>query len=195
MAQNENDLRAERGLSSFDQRHRLNLNYIYTSPVGENGLLRGGGIAEKLLKDWTFSGSLTAATGTPLTARVLGNQSDTAGTGAVGSGRADATGVPVDSGSGFFNLGAFTIPIAGQFGDAGRNTIPGPSLFSMNFSVSRSFRMGDDRRRVEFRMDSQNVTNHVNITNLYTVVNASNYGLASAASAMRSITATVRFRF
>src|SRR4029077_9131921 len=113
--------------------------FIYTSPVGENGLLRGGGIAEKLLKDWTFSGSLTAATGTPLTARVLGNQSDTAGTGAVGSGRADATGAPIDANGGFFNLSAFTLPAAGQFGDAGRNTIPGPATVSLNFAVSRSF--------------------------------------------------------
>ncbi len=195
VAQNENDLSAERGLSSFDQRHKLAVNYIYTSPVGENGLLRGGGVPEKLLKDWTFTGSVTAATGTPLTARVLGNQSDTAGTGAVGSGRADATGAPIDSSGGFFNLAAFTLPVAGEFGNAGRNTIPGPGLFSLNLSLSRSFRMGDDRRRVEFRVDTTNITNHVSITNVYTVVNASNYGLASAASGMRTITGTVRFRF
>ena len=68
-------------------------------------------------------------------------------------------------------------------------------MVSLYFSVSCSFRLGDDRRRLEFRVDSQNVTNHVNITNLYTVVNASNYGLAAAAGAMRSLTATVRFRF
>src|SRR5205085_8433358 len=56
VAQNDKDLRAERGLSSFDQRHTLNLSYVLTSPVSENGFLRGSGIGQKLLKDWTLSG-------------------------------------------------------------------------------------------------------------------------------------------
>nr|MDQ2901920.1 TonB-dependent receptor [Acidobacteriota bacterium] len=126
VAQNDQDLRAERGLSSFDQRHVLTASYILTSPFGENGLIRGSGWTERLLKDWTLSGGVTAGSGLPFTARVLGNQADTAGTGAVGSGRANATGLPVVSGPGFFNPAAYAIPIAGTFGDAGRNTIPGP---------------------------------------------------------------------
>ncbi|MGI8991137.1 MAG: TonB-dependent receptor domain-containing protein [Bryobacteraceae bacterium] len=195
VAQNDQDLRAERGLSSFDQRHVLTASYILTSPFGENGLIRSSGKSELLLKDWTLSGGATAASGLPFTARVLGNQADTAGTGAVGSGRANATGLPVDSGSGFFNPAAYAIPIAGTFGDAGRNTIPGPGRFSLNLSFGRSFRLNDDRRRVEFRVDSQNFTNHVSYGSLNTIVNASNYGLPLAALPMRTLTATVRLRF
>jgi hypothetical protein len=37
--------------------------------------------------------------------------------------------------------------------------------------------------------------NHVNYTGLNTVVNAINYGLPSAAGAMRTMQAVVRFRF
>ena len=194
VAQNDRDLRAERGLSSFDQRHALTLSYILTSPVGENGLLRGRGWGERLLKDWTMSGGMTAATGLPFTARVLGNQADTGGTGSVGSGRADATGLPVSSGAGFFNPEAFTIPPPGRFGDAGRNTIPGPGRLAFNLSFGRSFRV-DDRRRLEFRVDSQNFTNHVSFASINTIVNASNYGLPLAAASMRTMTATLRFRF
>jgi hypothetical protein len=195
VAQNDKDLHAERGLSAFDQRHMVNLSYILTSPVGDTyNLLRGGGWAEKVLKDWTLSGGLTASSGTPLTARVLGNQADTGGTGSVGSGRADSTGLPLDAGTGFFNLGAFTIPVAGRFGNAGRNTISGPSRLSLNLSFGRSFRI-DDRKRVELRVDSLNFLNHVSYTSLGTVVNASNYGLPLATASMRTLNAQLRFRF
>ena len=37
VAQNDKDLRAERGISSFNQRHALNLSYILTSPVARIG--------------------------------------------------------------------------------------------------------------------------------------------------------------
>ncbi|MBI3693377.1 MAG: TonB-dependent receptor, partial [Acidobacteria bacterium] len=196
VAQNDKDLAAERGLSSFDQRHTLNLFYILSSPVGPNlYFMRGGGRLADLLKDWNLSGGMTAGSGTPFTARVLGNLSNSGGTGSVGSGRADATGAPVDSGGGFFNTAAFTIPPAARFGDAGRNTIPGPGLLSFNLSFGRSFRVGDERRRLEFRVDSQNFTNHVSFSGLATVVNASNYGLATSTRPMRQVNVTLRFRF
>ena len=65
----------------------------------------------------------------------------------------------------------------------------------MNAFVSRSFRLDDNRRSLEFRISSQNVTNHVSFTRLGTTVNASNYGLATSAAAMRSIDLSLRVRF
>lgn len=195
VAQNNLDLSAERGLSSFDRRHVLTLNYQITSPVGgRNGMFQNSPAIEKALKDWTFSSAITAETGTPLTARVLGNIADTGGTGSIGSGRANSTGLPIDSGSGYFNMAAFALPAAGQFGNAGRNTIPGPGSFAMNMSLARSVSLGE-RRRLEARVDASNVLNHVNISNIGTVVNSITYGLPTAAGAMRSLTATLRFRF
>src|SRR5205807_449217 len=79
VAQYYQNLRAERGLSSFDQRHSFNSFFILTSPVGDTGLLRGAGWAERLLKDWTLSGGATASSGTPFTARLLGNQANAGG--------------------------------------------------------------------------------------------------------------------
>jgi hypothetical protein len=173
----------------------LSLFYVLNSPVREGGrVLAGSRWAARLLREWSISGGLTASSGTPLTARVLGNQSDTGGTGAIGSGRADATGLPLHSATGFFNLAAFAIPPAGSFGNAGRNTIDGPTRVSLNLSVSRAFRI-DERRRLELRVDSQNFTNHVSYTNLGTVVNAANYGLPTAAAGMRTITPSLRLRF
>jgi hypothetical protein len=195
VAQDASNLAAERGLSSFDRRHVLNFTYQLQSPVGgRNAMLQKHAVAQKALKDWTLSGTLQLQSGTPLTARVLGNLSDTGGTGSVGSGRADATGLPVTGGTGYFNLLAFAIPPAGRFGDAGRNTIPGPGSWVMNLSLARSITLAE-RRSLEIRVDANNFLNHANISNLGTVVNAVNFGLPTAAGAMRSVTATVRFRF
>ena len=194
VAQNYLNLAAERGLSSFDQRHTFTSFFVLTSPVGETGLLRGSGWAERLLKDWTLNGGATASSGTPFTARVLGNQANAGGTGTVGAGRAQATGLPVDGAVGFFNPLAFVVPLPGTLGDAGRNTILGIPRYSINLSFGRSFRL-DDRRRLEFRVDSSNFLNHANYTAVGTVVNASNYGFATNTGNMRTITAQLRLRF
>ncbi len=194
VAQDDRDLRAERGLSSFDIRHVVNLGYVITSPFGQNGLIHNSSATvNRLFADWTLSGAVSAHSGTPFTARVLGNQSNLGGS--IGSGRADSTGLPLDAGSGYFNPLAFGLPLAGRYGDAGRNTIIGPAALSMNLGISRSFRMGDDRRRLEFRIDSNNFLNTVNIVGIGTVVNSNNYGLATTAGSMRSISTTLRFRF
>jgi len=191
VAQDDTNLRAERGLSSFNATHSLSTSFVFQSPIRE----RSGGFWSALGRGWNVMGATTFRSGTPLTARVLGNQSDASGTGVIGSGRADASGLTLDNGDGFFNLAAFVLPPSGRYGNAGRNTITGPALFAINGSVGRGFRVGDNRRRLEFRVEANNLTNRVSITTLGTVVNASNYGLAQGAAAMRTIQAIARFRF
>jgi hypothetical protein len=182
-----NDIAAERALSPFDQRHTLRVNYNFQSPIGN---MRTGTMAT-LLRGWTIGGVLNATSGTPFTATVNG---DTSGTGYTGDARAQATGLPVTAGSGFFNTAAFVVPAAGTFGDAGRDTIPGIPHFTLTASFFRSFRI-DDKRRIEFRIDSTNPINHVSITGINTTVGSISYGLPTNAGAMRTVTATVRLRF
>jgi len=186
VAQNAFDLSAERGLSSFDRRHVLNLNYVLSTPTQASWWKR----------NWTLSGSALLESGTPLTARILGNQSNVAGTGVVGSGRAQATGLPVTDGS-YFNLDAFTAPPPGELGDAGRNTIPGPWSWALNTAFGRYFTLGGEgsRKRIELRLETTNTLNHVNITNINTVVGSALYGLPTTAGAMRTADINIRFRF
>ena len=67
LAQNGQDIDAERSVSNFDHRHVLNVSYVLTSPFGHNShLLAQHGLTSKLLEDWTLSGGLTAQTGAPL---------------------------------------------------------------------------------------------------------------------------------
>lgn len=186
-AQNAFDLSAERGLSNFNRTHVLNFNYVLSTPV-EGPWWR---------RNWTLSGSALVESGTPLTARLLGNLANTGGTGVVGSGRPEATGLPIDGGSGYFNLDAFTYPLPGELGDAGRNTIPGPWSWSLNTVFGRYFTIGGEgsRKRLELRLETNNTLNHVNITGLNTTFGSALYGLPIAAGAMRTADLNLRFRF
>ncbi len=196
VAQNPQNLAAERGLSTFDTRHRLNAGYTLSSPVGVHGMWRNGGWKTKAFTGWTISGNFTAISGTPLTARVSGNLSNTGGTAAFGTGRAQATGADINEGGfAYFNLRAFTLPPGGQYGNAGRNTIPGLFQLGLNASLNRAFRFGDTRRQLQLRIAANNALNHVAITNIGTTVNSATYGLPVAASATRTATLTLRFNF
>ena len=115
----------------------------------------------------------------------------------VGSGRAEATGLGVEDGSGYFNLAAFTAPPPGELGDVGRNTIPGPWSWSLNSALGRYFTIGGEgsRKRIELRFETTNTLNHVNITNVNTVVGSTQYGLPTTAGAMRTADVNIRFRF
>ena len=191
-----NNLNLERGLSSFDQRHRLSATFLLSSPVGVHGMMRNGGWKTHALAGWTMNGTLTAATGTPLTALLGGNLSNTAGLANAGSTRAEATGLPVESSAyPYFNLLAFTTPAAGQFGNAGRDTITGPFQVGFNAALNRAFRFADSRRTLQFRLSATNALNHVYITGFGTTVNSTTYGLPTAAAATRTVQLLVRFSF
>jgi hypothetical protein len=196
VAQDDKNLKAERGLSTFDVRHTLSINYSLGSPVGEGpGRVNLHGWKARLTQNWSVNGGISVNSGRPMTATIQGNLSDSGGTGAVGSSRADSTGLPVELAGAFFNPAAFTLPPSGRFGNAGRNTIPGLWSFVLNMSAGRSFQLGETRRSLDLRMESNNTLNTVNISRVGTTVNASNYGLALGAGSMRTMRAVLRFRF
>src|SRR5207248_7886007 len=143
-----------------------------------------------------LSRPLTTTSGTPLTPRLSGNLANPGGIAAFGNTRAQATGIPVDSGDyPYFNLLAFTTPIAGQYGNAGRNTIPGLFNMSVNASLNRSFRFGDTRRSLQLRLSATNALTHVVIRSIGTTVNSTTYGLPTAASDTRVVSLILRFSF
>ncbi len=191
------DLNLERGLSTFDQRNNLQTTFLLSSPVGVHGMLRNGGWATKTLAGWTVSGTFTAANGTPLTALVAGNLSNLGGLAAAsGNTRAEATGLPISAaGYPYFNPLAFTTPESGEFGDAGRDTIPGPFQVAFNSALNRAFRFGDTRRQLQLRLTATNALNHIAITSFGTTVNSATYGLPTAATATRTVQLLMRFSF
>jgi hypothetical protein len=193
-----NNLGLERGLSNFDVRDNLSTTFQYTSPFGMRGRLRNTTWYTSWLKGWATSGTFNLTSGTPHTATISGNQTNIAGSGAIGGTlRAEATGLPIDApGYPYFDTLAFTTPPAGEFGDAGRNTIPGVEHASFNLSFRRNFRLGDSSlRTLSFQLNTQNALNHPSITGFGTTVNANTFGLATGAAQMRTVSLAMRFSF
>ena len=121
VAQNDHDLDAEWGLSSFDRRHQLNADTSMELPFGPNRpWLNGGGMWATLFRDWRFTTTIAFQSGTPLTARVLSSASDVS-RGTNGTLRADYNGEPIQiagpSVNEFFNTAAFSVPAPGLFGN------------------------------------------------------------------------------
>ena len=193
IAQNWLDLSAERGLSTFDQRHLLNLQIQYSTGTGLGGGTLLSGWRGALYKQWTVTSQISAGSGLPLTPVYLAAVN---GTGITGSIRPDYTGAALYSApSGLFlNPAAYAVPAPGQWGDAGRDSITGPSQFSLNASLGRTFRISD-RFNLDLRVDSTNALNHVVYSSWNTTVTSAQFGLPTSANAMRSLQTTLRLRF
>ncbi len=198
VAQNDMDLRAERGLSSFDQRHKLTGDWMIELPWGEGRRwLAKPSIAQKVLGDWLLQSTFTLTSGTPFTARVLGNASDVA-RGTNGTLRANYNGQSIQIGdrslSHWFNTAAFSVPAAGTYGDSGRNTIIGPGSFVMNLALSKNFPIREGTG-VEARAEAANVLNHPNYSSIDTTVNSPTFGQVISVASMRKMTLSLHYRF
>jgi hypothetical protein len=193
IVQNWLDRRAERGLSNFDQRHQLAVQGQYTT-----GMLSALGSfwdswRGALLKQWTISGLLSIGSGSPLTPVIL---APVKGTGVTGTLRPNLTGAPIylQSGGAFLNPAAFAAPAAGEWGNAARNSITGPGQFSLNASLTRSFKL-TERVSMDLQVNATNVLNHVTFPRWNTTVNSGQFGLPTSANGMRTLQPSVRMRF
>jgi trimeric autotransporter adhesin len=194
IAQNWLNLAAERGLSTFDQRHVLTLQSQYSTGVGLGGGTLMEGWRGKLFKDWTFVSNISVGSGLPLTP--TDPAAAVPGTGVTGPVRPHYTGLPVYAAKpGYYlNAAAYTAPISGQWGDAGRDSIIGPGQFSLNASMSRTFRL-TDRLNGDLRIDSTNTLNHVVLSGWVTNISSGQFGLPTGANGMRTLQTTFRVRF
>jgi len=192
IAQNWLDLDAERGPSSFDQRHQFTAQAQYTTGAGITGGTLVDGLKGRLLKDWTFVGQFTVGSGLPLTPVYL---VPVPGTGYVGSIRARLTGADTDAPEGYYlNPVAYGAPAAGQWGDAGRNSERGPSQFVLNAAIGRTFRWGE-RFNIDWRIDANNVLNRLVYTGVNGIVGNPQFGLPNAINQPRKILSSLRVRF
>ncbi|MGH9357106.1 MAG: hypothetical protein ACRD10_13325, partial [Terriglobia bacterium] len=202
VAQNAFNLRGEWGLSDFNSTHDFLAGYHYRLPFGDRrAFLNHGGTLARLLSGWEVSGVTTIQSGTPYTAFVLGNLSNNVnGAAPFASLRANVTGVPVSLPSPttlkFFNTAAFTLPAPGQYGNAGRDTIPGPGLVNFDVSVDRLLTISREKGiNADVRLSADNLFNTPNFTGLATTVNAADFGRITSVDSMRTVSLGLRLRF
>lgn len=189
VAQNWLDFSAERARSNLDQRHVVTFQTQYTTGVGVRGGALMSGWRGTAFKGWTFLTRISAGTGFPETPVYPGAVGRTGSTGSV---RADYTGQDIYAAApGYYlNAAAFAVPV-GHWGNAGRNIITGPSQFSMDSSMARTFKDNFD-----VRFDATNTLNHVTFPMWNNVItNQKLFGLPTNPSAMRILQVTMRMRF
>jgi trimeric autotransporter adhesin len=203
VAQNAQNLGAEWAVSNFDRRNQLSADLGLELPFGPNRhWLKNGGLLAGILGEWTLTMTLTAQSGTPLTARVIGAATDVA-QGTNGALRANYTGAPIQLSNPlvdeFFNnttgaTAAFTAPAPGQFGDSARNLIIGPGVRQLNGALTRDVRIGGNRS-VTLGINALNLLNTVQWQSVDTNVNSPTFGQVLSARPMRTMTASIRVRF
>jgi hypothetical protein len=200
--QNWQDIPAEEGNSSLDQRHRVSGTYLYELPFGKDKFWVTSGAGAHILEGFSVSGSFTFATGTPLTPYYPAAVSDVA-QGRTGTLRPNRVpGVSPTAGGGsakeWFNVAAFTQPAADTYGNAfgnvSRNSITGPGTVQNNMSLSKTMQLGDTRS-MEFRATANNVFNTVQYAGVDASLTSPTAGQVTSAGSMRSFQFTGRFRF
>lgn len=154
------NLRAERAVSSFDTRHRFSANFTY-----ELDFLAGafGALPKHLTEGWRLGGIYTASSGLPITPFL---SVDVSGTGELND-RPNLIGDPnqgvTRDARQWFNKAAFARPADGSFGSSGRNTVIGPRLHIVDFSVTKTTQF-NDRFSAQFRAEFFNLFNHANLS-------------------------------
>lgn len=194
IAQNENDLNAEKG-PGCDVRHRFALSTVYSPrPLTWNAFTRAA------TRDWRGTLVYQVQSGFPMTISVFG---DTANAGTVvGENpiRANLTGEKIFS-SGtrgaatWFNPNAFVAPAAYTFGNSSRNSVYGPGLQTMDLGLVRGFKLAE-RAQLETRAEFFNALNHTNLGTPNRFVNTASFGsITEVTTPGREIQLSARLSF
>jgi hypothetical protein len=173
LAQNSFDTRAEKAASSFDQRQRFTLNFVYDLDFLSHALNTW---PKRLTAGWQVSGIYTVASGPPITP--FWNGAAPSGSGESSNDRPNLVGKANDGPKrwdAWFNTAAFVAAPKGTFGNAGRNTVIGPRANIADFSVLKSTRI-TERANLQFRAEMFNIFNHPNLALPTVAINSSSFG-------------------
>jgi hypothetical protein len=182
--QNIYNLRAERGLSDFNVKHRLVFSPVAELPFGRNKRYLNHGMGALLAGGFQVSGIFQYQTGRPFTV----SNAATNNSGSFQSAdRPNVVADPnasIDTGTGakthtvaeWFNVHAFTLATPskvsstgvttqqGAFGNAGRNIVIGPGFTNLDLTLARKFTIWEGIGG-QFRAEGFNIFNHPNFFN------------------------------
>jgi hypothetical protein len=194
IAQNWLAPRAERSLSSFDQRNLLSVQGQYTSGQGLEGGTLLGGWRGRALKEWTVQSNLSYGSGLPETP--IYSAAIVPGTGFGNVIRPDLTGAPIYSisGNAHLNAAAFGPPAAGQWGTVARNSVTGPDQLTLSSQLSRTFRP-HGKLYLDVTINATNVLNHPAFASWNNYITSTQFGQPVSAGGMRNLQTQFHLRF
>src|SRR5690606_23808261 len=177
--------------AGYDRPHMLQLGFVYELPWAREST----GVLAQIVKNWQINGIAAWLSGTPFT--VGGDNGLLQQQG--GQQTANVQGEP-KGGFGkagpdeqWYDPSVFSQP-GNAWGNSGRNAFRGPSNWNLDFSVFRTFPIGD--RRLEIRAESLNVFNHAQWGNPVTGLTDPNFmRIRSLARAPRTVQLGIRFAF
>jgi len=154
----------DRGLSAFHVKHNLTFNWTYDLPFARNTR----GVANVLFKGWQLNNITTISTGPPFTAQISGyNRSGNLNTTNFSLNerpnlKPGASNNPILGGPDrYWDVNAFELGPLNQRGNLGRNTMIGPGLVNVDFSLVKSFDVSEGKS-LQFRAEAFNAPNHPN---------------------------------
>lgn len=153
------NIRLQRGPADFDVRRTLNATAGWLLPSPRQGLAR------HLAGNWQLHTVVQAQTGFPFNTRVGFDRARMrSGFGDLDQRPSLASPTPpviLGDPARYYDPMSFLLPAAGFLGDLGRNSIPGPGLFSLNLGLHKSL-WRSERHDVRLRTEVFNATNHPN---------------------------------
>lgn len=191
--QNSFDLKAERGLSEFDVRHRFVASFIYELPFGKGKPYLNSGIAARIFGDFEIAGIVAAQTGRPFTPRLSADRSNTGQL----QDRPNLVGDPRLANPDpqmWFNTAAFALPAPGTFGNAGRNILTGPGYGNTDIALVKRIGFGEVRK-LELRGEVFNLFNRPNFDLPNAVADSAQFGRIFSAGPARQIQFGIKFAF
>jgi hypothetical protein len=154
---------ANYGSSNFDVRNALKGSLVYQLPVGKGKrFLNSNPYLDALVGGWQTSATMVVHSGQPFTVVTTSNNAAADNPGSSASQFPDVIGNPRLSHptiQNWYNVAAFAQPAPGAFGDERRNSLVGPDLSEIDFSLGKNFALREGIG-LQFRIDGYNVFNH-----------------------------------
>jgi hypothetical protein len=191
-AANPLDLSADYGRGSFDVRHSATINATYDLPFGEGKAFHGGKWANRTAGGWQLSAIETLQSGLPFTPQLSYNPANDGDSRnpVRPSWNPDFSGRIIEGGPNqYFNPAAFIQPLAGTYGNVGRNILQGAGLATTDFSLAKKFAVSE-RVHIQFRAEFFNAFNRVNLNTPNPVVYTAATGGPSPTAGVITSTAT-----
>jgi hypothetical protein len=164
--QNVRNIRAEYGVSSFNQPQRFTFGSVYQLPFGSGRRFLHGlpKVLNAVAQGWQFNAILTFASGQPFTVQVPGQDREQIGTFTGGTQRANCIApgnLPANQRTvgRWFDTSAFQVAPLGTFGNCGRNTVTGPGTNNSDLSLFKKTPIME-RTTLEVRGEFFNTWNH-----------------------------------